>query len=167
VTLYLLNSFIHSKMSIAPLLLLRGAPDSSTVKNKSFKTMIECVRKCPRKEAQLKREAIPHRRAINTKSANLHESGTSKRGWEDLLPAERRERPLAIPDTDQLGKLEQCLTGTATPTLYSMRCWTGSQCKTSNMLPVTRPNFGIWPTRRAAESWIWSRQASRTYGKPE
>src|SRR6218665_1880119 len=31
------------------------------------------------------------------------------------FPAECRERPLAIPDTDQLGKLEQCLTGTTTP----------------------------------------------------
>ena len=76
------NSFIHSRISIAPL----KVPYSSEAlqilqhgkKNNSFKTIIECVGKRPRYEAQLKREAIPYRRAINTKSAGLHESGTSK-----------------------------------------------------------------------------------------
>jgi len=34
-------SFIHSRISMAPLL-LRGAPESSMVKKNSFKTIIEC-----------------------------------------------------------------------------------------------------------------------------
>jgi len=44
-----LYSFIHSITFIALFspLLLRGAPDSSTVNKNSFKTIIECVEKRP------------------------------------------------------------------------------------------------------------------------
>src|SRR6218665_1858463 len=74
-----IHSFKNFSSTSSSPLLLRGAPNSSTVKNKSFKMIIECVGKRPRKEAQLKREAILYRGAINTKSKGLHESGTSKR----------------------------------------------------------------------------------------
>jgi len=58
--------------------LLRGVPNSSTVKKNSFQVIIECVRNCSRVEVQRKREAIPYRCVQDTKSAALHDNGTGK-----------------------------------------------------------------------------------------
>src|SRR6218665_3658522 len=75
-----IHSFENFSSTSSSPLLLRAAPNSSTVKNKSFKMIIEYVGKRPRKERHnSKREAILYRGAINTKSKGLHESGTSKR----------------------------------------------------------------------------------------
>src|SRR6218665_1689800 len=66
------------------------------------------------------------------------------------FPAERMERPLAIPDTDrhnQLGKLEKCLTSTTTPrrqpcTLCAVGQGASAEPPTRNLLSDRTLVFG-------------------------
>ena len=81
--------FIHSfkyLYSTSSRELLRGAPDSSTVKKNSFQALIECVREWSREQAQLKRKAIPYRRAHHIKNTTLHDRRTGKGNWSPPSP---------------------------------------------------------------------------------